>query len=212
MGVSKEIPFYSNTPENVRCVQACLRMILKHLLDREFSWQELDDLTQSGPDEVTSPAAALVGMTKLGLQATLVADFDHLRFSEEGIDYVRHTHGDEVANWQLANGNVEKSRALSRDLFSSSVLYEHRTPKLEYVNQLLEQGYGVFCGVNSRIINNKEGYSGHSVVMLGLDDTTVKIHDPGLPPKPHLEVPIQKFTDAWESHGANVRAVRLPEE
>jgi len=207
---NREIPFYANTPEDTRCVQACSRMILKYLLDREFSWEELDDLMQSGAGEATSPVAALTGMTKLGLQTALITDFDHLRFSREGIGYIRHMYGNEIADWQLANGDVEKGREISRSLFSSSVLYECRSPELDDIKTYQEAGYIIFCGINSKAINDENGYAGHSIVVLDIEDT-VRMHDPGLPPRPYREVPIQQFVQAWKSRGANIRAVRLPE-
>lgn len=210
MGKNREIPFYANTPEDVRCVQACSRMILKHLLDREFSWEELDDLMQSGPSEATSPVAALAGMSKLGLQTALITDFDHLRFSQEGIDYIRCMYGNEIADWQLANSDVEKSRKISRSLFSSSVQYECKIPELGNIRTYQKEGYIVFCGINSKIIDDEKGYRAHSILILDMDDTTVWIHDPGLPPKPHRPVPIQKFVHAWKNHGPSIRAVRLP--
>jgi hypothetical protein len=185
-------------------------MILKHLLDREFSWEELDGLMQSGPSETTSPVAALMAMNKLGLQTALVTDFDHLRFSEEGVDYIRRMYGNEAADWQLANGDMEKSRRISQGLFSSSVLYERKEPELDDIKAYQEDGYVVFCGVNSKILDDQKGYRGHSIVILAMDDTVVWVHDPGFPPQPHREVPVHKFVCAWKDQGANVRAARLP--
>lgn len=185
-------------------------MILKHLLNHEFSWEELDHLTRGKSGESTSPAAAQIGMTELGLEATLIAEFNHREFIQRGIDYIRDNYGDEMADWQLANGDIQKSKDISHELLSSPVLYEHRGPQLDDIRKYLDEGYTLYCGLNSKIIDNERGYRGHSVVVLSVNEKIVELHDPGLPPRPHRKVTTELFIQAWQSHGTNLRAVRLP--
>ena len=204
------MPFYSNAPDNTRCVQACLRMILKHLLNRDYSWEDLDEITLSKPGESTSPPTALMYMEKIGLETILIAEFDHQKFAEVGVGYLRDTYGDEVADWQIANGDMEKSRSVSRALLKSSVQYEHRTPTLEDIARYLKEGYTLFCGVNSNTLDGEDGYRGHSIIILSSGATTLEIHDPGLPSGPFRKVAKKIFIRAWAEHGPNIRAVRLP--
>ena len=53
------------------------------------------------------------------------------------------------------------------------------------------------CMVNSRALNNKEGYLGHSIVIIGYTNQEFVLHDPGLPPLENRRVAYELFEKAW---------------
>ncbi|OGG23744.1 hypothetical protein A3A79_00865 [Candidatus Gottesmanbacteria bacterium RIFCSPLOWO2_01_FULL_43_11b] len=60
-------------PDDMRCVQSCFRMVLKYFLpDREFTWEELDELLHAQIGKGTWWHGALLGIEKLGIQTKLI--------------------------------------------------------------------------------------------------------------------------------------------
>jgi hypothetical protein len=53
------------------------------------------------------------------------------------------------------------------------------------------------CTVNLNALNGTPGYLSHAVVVKGITDTEVIVHDPGLPARPNRHVPVENFMIAW---------------
>lgn len=64
----------------------------------------------------------------------------------------------------------------------AKVQVSQRIPTLADVAQLLEKGFIPLCLINSAALAGKSGYTGHTVVITGIDDAKLVMHDPGLPP------------------------------
>jgi len=186
-------------------------MVLKHLLpERDFTWEQLDELTQSKPGMGTVAAAALMGATTFGLEAVLISSFDSRRMAKEGYEYLYENFGKEYVEWQKKHGDIDRDQRINRELLDSDVHYEHREATVDELRSLLGQGYDIFCGINANRLNGKKGYSGHSVLVYEIDGKVVKMHDPGLPPCPDRIVTIRQFAEAWQENSTGLRALRLP--
>lgn len=81
--------------------------------------------------------------------------------------------------------------------FIQKIGIEKRIPEIDDIKKLLEDGYLVICNVNSYMLNNKERYTGHFVVVKGFSDTDLILHDPGLPPQENRVVDFATFEKAW---------------
>ncbi len=55
----------------------------------------------------------------------------------------------------------------------------------------------VICNVNANQLNQKAGYVGHFVLVVGFDDDELIFHDPGKPPRPFRKVNSTDFELAW---------------
>lgn len=61
--------------------------------------------------------------------------------------------------------------------------------------------------VNSRKLNNKPGYSSHSVVLKGLDGDHFFLHDPSFPISPHRSIEFSLFESAWAYPSDKIKTI-----
>lgn len=211
MIVDLDVPFFGNAPDNNHCFQAALKMVLKYFLPREeFSWEELDRATAKATDRWTWPYAGTLWMCEKGFEVVNIDMFDNRRFAKEGETYLEEMYGHEVAQAQISHSDIEQERRLARE-FVEKVQAEQRTPTLADVAQLLERGFISLCLVNSSALAGKPGYTGHTVVITGIDDAKLVIHDPGLPPVSLQVIDFQVFEQAWafpDERAKNILAFR----
>lgn len=192
-----DVPFYSNTADDTHCMQASLKMILKHFHpEKEFSWAELDEITEKVPDKWTWPFASYLWLIKNGFSVTVVQLFDIERFVLEGKAYLTEFAGEEVADAQDINSDIKTARVSAKQ-FLESHTPEKRSPNISDIKAFLEQGCLVTCAINSFKLDNKTGYAGHSVLVIGYSNDGLYLHDPGLPPYPDRFVMNKEFEAAW---------------
>jgi len=68
--------------------------------------------------------------------------------------------------------------------------------------------------LNAAVLHGRGGYSGHFVVVCGVGDGTVTLHDPGVPPAPDLTVSEEGFISAWaypSARDCNLMSISRPE-
>jgi len=207
------IPFYSNTPDGTHCFQAALKMVAKYFwLQEECTWDELDTITAKTENRWTWPMAGILWLAKRGVETRIIDPFDYNTFSIRKESYLLDIYGKDVGTMQIKNSNILREVKLAAELVKK-VRIEKRIPHLSDITQLLHKDYVLICNVNSQCINNKEGYTGHFVVVKGHDDTGLYFHDPGLPPFENRQVPFPVFEKAWaypNDYAKNIIAARLP--
>ena len=192
-----KIPFFPNTGDGTHCFQAAMRMALAVLMpEREFTYDELDRISSKLPGKWTWPTAAMLWMLDNGLDVELVENFDYPRFAEEGGDYLISRYGEEVGRAQIEHSDVERERTFALD-FAGRASVEVRTPTMGDLKSRLVRGDVVIVNINAASLEGQQGYSGHFVVVCDVGEDTVVLHDPGLPPRPELAVPITRFEMAW---------------
>jgi len=196
-----KVPFYPNTEDNTHCVQAALRMVLKHFFpEREFTYEELDRASNKQSGKWTWPYAAIVWMTEQGLEVINVSIFDTNQFVAHAESYMLEVFGEEKTKANLEHSDISLAVSDAEQyLKNRSIKEERRIPTIDDIKEFLKQGYIPTCGVNSRVINGEEGYAGHRIVVTGFDENGLFIHDPGgrLPPIEDRLVDYQTFERAW---------------
>jgi uncharacterized protein YvpB len=65
----------------------------------------------------------------------------------------------------------------------------------------------VICLINSQKLNNKQGYVGHFVVVKGIEDDNLIIHDPGFPPIENRKISYVSFEKAWSAPDENAKNI-----
>ncbi len=212
MSTKLHVPFFSNTPDNFHCFQAALRMVLAyHVPTRTYDWEELDRLTAHTAN-YTWPSAGLLYCASIGLEVFVIDDTDYKRFSSEGYDYLLEQLGREVAEDQRKNSDLAQEMRYAKELISS-IPIEKRIPSRRDLHERLATGALVISNVNSRALEGQEGYAGHFVVVIGVDDDGVWLHDPGLPPLENRFVSWDRFHRAWSypnPQARNIMALWLP--
>lgn len=207
----KSIPFYGNSTDNTHCFQAAIRMVLKHFLPKEeFPYDKLDIISKKIKGKGTWPTATMLWLKENGFEIVDIEEFDYQKFIKEGENYLRHAYGDEVADVQIKYSDIDQERKLARE-FLKKVSFENRESKIEDISKLMKKGYLLILNVNSNALNNEKGYAGHFVVVTGINNKTITIHDPGLPPTENRIINLTTFEKAWaypDSSAKNIIAIR----
>lgn len=195
--VHYDVPFYSNTPDNTHCFQAAIKSVLKYFLpEREFSFEELDQLSNKKEDLWTWSQRAKINMIKMGFVVRDIENWDIDEFVDSGEKYLVKRYGKAVAKEQALHSDLNEARIDYKEYGKYKIL-EDRIPKIDDIKNLLDDGFLVCCNVNSRVLNKKEGYSGHFVVIIGYGEKYFFMLDPGLPPRENRKVSFNKFKIAW---------------
>ena len=195
--MSLEVPFFGNTPDNTHCFQAALKMVLKCFRPSEdYSWAALDEITAKVDGLGTFPFAGLAWLQSRGFDVRNVELMDNGRFANEGRSYLVEFFGKDLVAATALPPDLSREQAAAAT-FVSNVSSETRIPEVDDLRRFLADGYLVICNVNSRTLNEREGYSGHFVVVTSCDSAEVVAHDPGPPPNPNRRVPVALFERAW---------------
>jgi len=213
--VDYKVPFYANTADDTHCFQAALRMVLKFFWpNNEYTWEELEVATAKVEGLWTWYMAGLLWLQKNGFEVIVIETFDYEQFIQDKEKYLLDTFGKEVAEEQIKNSDIDQEIEYARR-FVEEINPEARVPTVHNITQFLEDGYLVICGINSRALNNKEGFAGHSIVIKGTHNDGFILHDPGLPPIENRVVSFDEFEKAWaypNDIAKNIMAIKLGED
>ncbi len=164
--------------------------------ERSFTYDELDSISRKLPGKWTWPTAAMLWMLDEGLDLLLIEEFDYAAFVDRGGDYLIERFGEEVGQAQIAQSDLVQEVEIARRFMAHAPL-TYRLPTLVDLREQIDAGAVVIVNLNAALLHGREGYSGHFVVVVDVNDDTVRLHDPGLPPKPDLCVSIERFEKAW---------------
>jgi hypothetical protein len=199
--VDSAVPFVSNTPEDKQCLQASYAMIRQHFEpELRIEWDDWADITGFVPGKGTWSMAGLMWFQDNGYEVVHIADFDYADFALRGPEYLVETLDEEVANWNIkyTDFHIEQGRARR---FLASGIWVKRHARIQDVRSYLEEGFLIKCSVNLNKLNGKQGYLSHAVVVKGITDAEVILHDPGLPAYPNRHVSFELFQEAWKELG-----------
>lgn len=197
MGIDYKVPFYANTPDDTHCFQAGLKSILKYFVsDRDFTWEELDKATAKGKDLWTWPMAGLIWMKSQGFDIQNIEIFDYQKFINIGQAYLVEKYGADVAAAQARNSDVDQEIGYAKK-FVSLIKTQEREATLDDIIDYLKKGYLVGVNVNARTLNGEPGYVGHFVLVKGVKDGNLIIHDPGSPPLENRVISFEQFDKGW---------------
>lgn len=192
-----DVPFISNTPEDKQCLQASYAMIRQYFEpDLDIGWDDWAELTGYLPGKGAWSMAGLMWFKDNGYEVVHIATYDYADFALRGPAYLREALDPEVAEWGIifTDFDLEQPRA-SR--FVNSGIWIKRQPTVEDIHQYLQKGYLIKCAVNLNALLGKPGYLNHAVVVKGITDSEVILHDPGLPARPNVRVSMPVFKRAW---------------
>ncbi len=205
----KKIPFYGNTADNTHCNQAGMRMILGYYFPQEkFTWRKLEEITGKKPRKWTWPMKGWLYLAERGLDVTYYGTFDYDQFIRHGSAYLLKRYGKEVGEAQIKHSNISYEREISKKLLKK-VSQVKRVPTLEDIKNFIQENCLLMCNVNYYPLYGKPGYAGHFVLIYGIDERYVYLQDPGLPPHPNAEIPIERFLNAWNYSGEDNRGLTV---
>lgn len=201
-------PFFGNTKDNMHCLQASLKMILKHFeSEKNYSWAALDRLTGQKKGKWTWPIDMLANLHLMGYDVHMIDPFDYKKFLRKKEKYFYEIWSKEIADAQLLYSDIPHVLR-SYKMMPKDMDCQVRDATIGDIRSYLKKGYLVETGVNSAALNRRKGYAGHSVVIYDINKTHVFLHDSGLPPQPARKVTLALFKKAWNTKGINV--IRKP--
>lgn len=209
--MNSTVPFYANT-DKTHCYQATLRMALGHFWPHKtFSWAELDTITAKREGLWSWPTASMLWLQQQGFDIRDVEIFDYRRFAEQGGAYLIELFGQSTGQDQIDHSDIPQETHYAR-LLAASRIPEARTPDIAELQAQLDAGYLLICNVNSRALNELDGYRGHFVLITGHTPDGFILHDPGPPGEPHRHISYETFAKAWaypDEKAQNYLAIRL---
>jgi hypothetical protein len=172
-------------------------MMFKYFLpEREFTFRELDVISAKVEGLWTWPTAAVLWLVDNGFEVRNVETFDYKEFAQKGGDYLLSHFGENVGQAQIDHSDIPQEIKLAK-LFNQKIVSEMRIPEISDLWSCLDEGYLPGCNVNSHGLIGMDGYSGHFVVIIGYDEDSLLLHDPGLPARQNLRVSNEVFEQAW---------------
>lgn len=198
------VPFYGNI-DDTHCFQAVIKMVAAYFWPEEkYTWEDLDQITGKVPGLWTWPTLGCLWLQEKRIEVIVEGLFDYPAFIEKGGQYLMEFAGTEAGREQISHSvlPLEISRATQAidQLTIHTVL-----PSCKSIKEYLEKGYLVICNVNACRLNQKRGYVGHFVLIVGFDGDDLILHDPGKPPLPFRRVNVSDFKLAWGDPEARMR-------
>ena len=113
------IPFYSafptpGHPNGVHCVETSLKMILGYFEPEiDYTIEETEKITGKVPEKGSWSFDWSIWFVNHGYFVKHYTVFDFESFKKDGIDYIRQKYGNETADWQLANSDIEHAKSVA---------------------------------------------------------------------------------------------------
>jgi len=166
--------------------------------EQEFSWDDLEKLTDYLPGHGAWVYAELLTLNGYGLNTKLITGFNIKRFIKEGFSYIEDEFGKDIADYEREHPhNFKKIKRQMQESLDKELVI-NRTGKTRDIKDFIDEGWYVMLLVNSKALNSKSGYTGHRVLVFGYDDKGVIMHDPG--PNnggPDAHVSWERLQKAW---------------
>ncbi len=212
MGLQLQIPFYESWPtattDGIHCIEMSLKMILEYFEpDKTYSLKELEAITNKKPEKGSWEMPYSLWLANHGYDLRHYSTFDYVAFRDEGVAYIRRAYGDEVAEWQLKNSELDQARTMVDDYLRRATVVT-RKPKIQDIIDAMNNGYVVRAAVDAGYIDNSGKYEGHSVVVVGYDDQNIYFHDPGPPGVANRVLPHAEFQIALDKFGGEMDVIK----
>jgi len=184
---SSKVPFYANHADNMHCMLAVYRSIFDFFEQRKFDWDELEKLIGFENGRAAWTVKILSEMARGPYDIEMIEPFDYARYLTEGESYLHELMSPAKLKWMLEHSNILDMDVFIPD-FLRDVQYACRIATNDDISRMLAGGRLVFVTLNSKALNEAEGYSDHAVLVIDERDEDFIIHDPGLPPRPYRVV------------------------
>ena len=210
-----DVPFFENRakPDDPDCQGYCCQEVsLQSTLgyfepDTYYSFDRMCEITGKLPDKAVWAFEYSIWLVDNGYEVKRMTTVDYPAFAKKGIDYIRKSYGDEIADWQLENSDVDGALEKVSE-YLEKVQIVKRKPTVEDIREAMEDGWVAKVMVDSGVLNDLGKYVGHTVVVTDYGLGSVTFHDSGLPPVENRIETIEKFTEAMDSFGGEMDLIR----
>lgn len=198
----KTIPFVQNSKDNMHCVNAVFRMVHQYFFDKDLTWKKIDNLTRTIQGKATWTFIGEMEFAKKGLNIVNIEPIDYYQLHKEGVNYLTKVVGKDTADYYLEKSNIASVLKHIPE-YLQIVKHETRRATLDEIIDYLKTGALIGAEVNSRILNNKSGFSLHFILLYNFDGKNIILHDPGLPAIKSRRLTTKEFDKCFNFEGAN---------
>ncbi len=200
----RQIPFYPNKKDNLHCFGACIKSALKYFFPKKnYTWKEIDKITQKGLGLSCWPMAGLVYFAKHGIEVKVIDPFSYQKFAKEGLDYLKKLWGEKEFKKDF---NIDKKDFLQAEKNVKELV---KNPAIKIIKKIatfkdLKEAFKdydiVIVGVNLKSLygqNVQKGSIFHYVIILDIQKNNIILHDSGLPPHKAVKISLKNFKKAF---------------
>lgn len=186
----------------MHCVNAVFRMVHQYFFGKDLSWKEVDKLTKAIPGKATWTFIGEMEFAKKGLSVINIEPVDYIKLYKEKMSYLTKIVGKETGDYYIKKSNIASVIKYIPE-YLKTVKHETRRAEISEIISYLKQGALIGVEVNSRILNNKPGFSLHFVLLYNFDSKNLILHDPGFPEMESRKITIEEFDKCFNFKGAN---------
>lgn len=192
-----EIP-YIKAPDESACALACYTMVAKYFFP-ETTFEEIAKVSNWEKGYVVWAFRFWEWIMNKGIR---IEDYDLMSlqaWAEEGIEGLRKSVPEKEFNFYKEHSKDLNAitEDIRRVMSHKNLTYHQQKPT--YSDLVVAFNDGAACEVvlNSRALDNREGFALHRVVVLDITDKDITFHDPRVEPRPARQESIELFRRAW---------------
>ncbi|CAM3738864.1 hypothetical protein [Litorimonas haliclonae] len=205
---SDKIPFFENGTDNVRCMPACVRSAVSHLLPEEkWSGERVEKLVGFQPSKMTWPMKSYLELSKLGLDVVVYDPMDFERFATSPKEYMTEAFGEDLTKLYYEKSDVEGAVKDTKNLLESDVKLNIVVPDYSNLKQLHSDGYLSICHIDQNQLIGLDTPGDHSILVFDVTDNGVTAHNPGPPPTANQYIERDFFNYLWSYPTDEVKTI-----
>lgn len=189
------IPYISQ-PDHMSCALACYTMVAKYFFP-ETNLEEIVKISDWQKGYVVWSFKFWLWIMDKGVRVTEYDLIDSQAWANDGIEGLRKSVSEKEFDFYIHNTkNIESySEDIKKVLTHPNFTYIQEKPRFEILERAVSDGKICEVVLDSRTLRDREGFSLHRVVVLGIKNGKVYFHDPAMEEKD--EITIEKFKEAW---------------
>lgn len=195
----RDVPFFGNAPDGLRCLPACLRMACAALEGQDPGQSAAERLAGFLPGKLTWNFRAYAQCAARGLWVQAIESMDWTAFARDPMGLLTAQFGEADAAQIAARSDLWQAACDAAQLLKPCPRFQRlqRVPELEDLRSALAEGALVICGLDAHLLSDQAPGADHGVLCYEIKDENILLHDPGLPPRPSRTVPLTRFLRAW---------------
>lgn len=195
---------YIPQPDSMSCALACYTMVAKYFFP-EMTLEDVAKISNWQKGYVVWAYKFWLWIMDQGIKITEYDLIDSETWANEGIEGLKKSVSENEFNFYMKNTrNIESySGDIKRVLAHSNFTYIRKKPTFEILEKALLDDKICEVVLDSKTLKDREGFSLHRVVVLGIEDGKIYFNDPA--EENEGEASKEKFKTAW------LTAVKEPE-
>lgn len=192
----------SNDRFDTRCFVACVQMVYERyyeLIDNAY----LDQALSYVPGKWMWPFSGFDFLASNGLKISYIDNFDSDYFIRNTSSWLDENYGKDSEIIKAQSDIIDAADSLRRLLKAHNFTHLRKAPSISDIRSNIDGKSSIIVGLNAGIINDKDSYIGHNVIVENLNEFYIEVIDPGLPAERSRLIDLSKFISAWRYPSAN---------